>query len=348
MRNETTYKAYDAHCLSRPSGSNILTMPHLTSMQWDHEDQLISASNGTFTSYYVYDASGNRTRKVVEKGNVIEERFYVGDYEIYRKTTNGTLDLERETVHISDDQKRIAMIDNDGTTETIRYQIDNHLGSASLELDQNAATISYEEYHPFGTTSYRSGRSEAEVSLKRYKYVGKERDEETGLYYYGARYYAAWIGRFCSVDPQKEQRSWLNPYNYVQNNPINRIDPDGALDDEWDYNISTGETKKVSDKGGSETQYFNIKDDSGKLLTSVSTPGSDLSLNYNSFSIDGDFNANLNISGTNGIDDAKHKINYRQTASEENSFLFSPEMNYIGLGLSGGSIGTGTATTLGN
>ncbi|WP_320019761.1 hypothetical protein [Labilibaculum manganireducens] len=42
----------------------------------------------------------------------------------------------------------------------IRCQYDNHLGSASLELDESAGIISYEEYHPFGTTSYRSGRTE--------------------------------------------------------------------------------------------------------------------------------------------------------------------------------------------
>ncbi|MCK9220591.1 MAG: hypothetical protein M0P47_11150 [Bacteroidales bacterium] len=105
-----------------------------------------------------------------------------------------------------DDKKRIVY----NETETvgiyipdsvfrIRYQYDNHLGSACLELDTSANVISYEEYHPFGTTSYRSGRSVAEVSLKRYKYVGKERDEETGLYYFGARYYATWVGRFVSV-----------------------------------------------------------------------------------------------------------------------------------------------------
>ncbi|MDD2565075.1 MAG: RHS repeat-associated core domain-containing protein, partial [Salinivirgaceae bacterium] len=124
-------------------------------------------------------------------------------------------------------QKRIAQIDDDGATETIRYQYDNHLGSASLELDRNAAIISYEEYHPFGTTSYRSGRTETEVSLKRYKYVGKERDEETGLYYYGARYYAAWIGRWTAVDPLKEKYLHLSPYSYVANNPMKFIDPDG-------------------------------------------------------------------------------------------------------------------------
>ena len=54
---------------------------------------------------------------------------------------------------------------------TVRYQYDNHLGSASLELDAYANIISYKEYHPFGTTSYRSGRTETETSQKRYKYV---------------------------------------------------------------------------------------------------------------------------------------------------------------------------------
>lgn len=45
----------------------------------------------------------------------------------------------------------------------LRYQYDNHLGSACLELSDSGDIISYEEYHPFGTTSYRSGRSDIEV-----------------------------------------------------------------------------------------------------------------------------------------------------------------------------------------
>ncbi len=96
-----------------------------------------------------------------------------------------------------------------------------------MELNASAAIISYEEYHPFGTTSYRTGSSEAEVALKRYKYVGKERDEETGLYDYGARYYAAWLCRFVSVDPLQHEYPHYTPYQYAGNKPITYIDLDG-------------------------------------------------------------------------------------------------------------------------
>ncbi len=205
-------------------------------MTWHSSDMLRSAGNGTFTSYYSYNAAGDRVRKVVEKGNIREERLYLGNYERYRKYVNNILKTERQTLHIIDDRHRYTLIDRltidngitlSTATNSIRYQYDNHLGSASLELDQTAAIISYEEYHPFGTTSYRSGRTETEVSQKRYKYVGKERDEETGLYYYGARYYAAWLFRFVSVDPLQFKYPHYTPYQYAGNKPVSYIDLDG-------------------------------------------------------------------------------------------------------------------------
>ena len=226
----TDQYTYDAH-------GSMLSMPHLTSMDWDFADRLQVADLGSGgMAYYVYDAGGERIRKVIERNRgVKEERFYLGGWEVYRKSQGGTLELERETLHMMDDERRIVLVDSltvdnasvlTSPTQLIRYQFDNHLNSAGLELDETAAVISYEEYYPFGTTSYRSGRSNAEVALKRYRYVGKERDDETGLYYYGARYYASWLAQFVSVDPLKDDYPQLSPFNYADNNPISDLDID--------------------------------------------------------------------------------------------------------------------------
>lgn len=217
---------YDAH-------GNMVSMPHLDTIEWDYKGNLsktIRTGNG-YTANYRYDSQGNRVRKVYIHDNIIDERIYIGNYEIYRRKVSGTLDTERETSFVSDDQKRIAIVDTRNLPTpvevTIRYQYDNHLGSACLELDGSGDVISYEEYHPFGTTSYSAGRNDTETSLKRYKYIGKERDEETGLYYYGARYYAAWLCRFVSVDPLQFKYPHYTPYQYAGNKPISFIDLDG-------------------------------------------------------------------------------------------------------------------------
>jgi RHS repeat-associated protein len=227
----TPHYTYDAH-------GNITAMPHLASVSWDFTDRLQRVDlGGGGTAYYVYDMSGARVRKVIERnGGIKEDRLYLGECEVFRRTTNGAPELERQSLHVMDDERRIARVDTllveNGAalaqpTQTQRYQLDNHLGSATLELDHAAAMISYEEYHPFGTSSYRSGRNNAETAQKHYRYAAKERDEETGLYYYGARYYAAWLARFVSVDPLKDNYPFYTPYQYAGNKPINSIDLDG-------------------------------------------------------------------------------------------------------------------------
>ncbi len=134
--------------------------------------------------------------------------------------------------------------------------------SACLELDQTSQIISYEEYHPFGTTSYHSGRTETEVSLKRYKYVGKERDEETGLYYYGARYYAAWICRFVSVDPLQFEYPYYTPYQYAGNKPISYIDlvglEEAKKDNAKDRFVIISPPITASDQINSQTPQISI------------------------------------------------------------------------------------------
>ena len=223
---------YDAH-------GNSISMPHLTTMDWDFRDRLrhtaVSASGSiSQESWYVYDTNGQRVRKVVTKGNVTEERLYFGNVEIFRRHRNGTLELERETLHVTDDKRRIAMVDtptvkpgSSQEMQLIRYQYSNHLGTACLELDDAAKIISYEEYYAFGSTSYQGSDQSREIPAKRYRYTGKERDEESGFYYHGARYYAPWLMRWISCDPAGT-KDWLNVYAFVQNNPVILRDPKGT------------------------------------------------------------------------------------------------------------------------
>ncbi|MFV8753052.1 SpvB/TcaC N-terminal domain-containing protein [Nannocystaceae bacterium ST9] len=219
---------YDAH-------GNMTAMPHLASMVWNHDDELQEVTAGSETAYFQY-AGGNRTRKYVEKpGTTTEERIYLGNFEIYRKRISGDIDVERESLHISDGTGRILLIEtktiNEGDPVTTpvgiwRYQLSNHIGSASTEITEAGEVISYEEYHPYGTTAYRAVDSSIDVSAKRYRYTGMERDEETGLSYHTARYYASWLGRWAASDPIGIGDG-TNRYGYVQQNPIEQPDPNG-------------------------------------------------------------------------------------------------------------------------
>jgi RHS repeat-associated protein len=89
--------------------------------------------------------------------------------------------------------------------------------------------ISYEEFHPYGSSAYRMARSQAEAP-KRYRFTGKERDEESGLMYFGARYYAPWLCRWISCDPADidlRNPFSVNAYLYANSNPIVYTDTDG-------------------------------------------------------------------------------------------------------------------------
>lgn len=282
--------SYDAH-------GNMTSMPNLPVLSWDFKDQLHSSqqqvvNNGVGErTYYVYDASGQRVRKVTElaSGQPKDERIYLGGFELYRKygASGQTLVLQRETLHVMDDHKRIALVEtrtldvagNDpAPAQLIRYQLGNHLGSAAIEIDDQAQVISYEEFHPYGTTAYHAARSQAE-SAKRYRYTGKERDEETGLGYHGARYYASWLGRWVSCDPIGVGDG-LNIYAYVHDNPLSHIDPDGTFtkktyDDFLDKQIKAGEkevakdTKKLADskkeKAAADKRLADIAIEEAKL-----------------------------------------------------------------------------------
>jgi RHS repeat-associated protein len=220
------------------AAGNMTAMPHLAEMRWDFANRLAHVDReGGGHVYFAYDGGGERARKVYEHGGLVEERIYLGGFELYRKRRKGAAELafERETLHVMDGARRVAMVETttaDEDTPTFetasrtRYDLDNHLGSAVVEVDEAGEVITYEEYLPFGGTALRAGRRGGGLGPKRYRYTGKERDEETGFYYYGARYYAAWLGRWTAVDPLGIGAG-TSVYAYANGNPVIFVDPDG-------------------------------------------------------------------------------------------------------------------------
>jgi RHS repeat-associated protein len=227
-----------SHAYQYNAHGSMTAMPHLAAVEWDHADRMQSADlGGGGTVWFLYDAAGNRVRKirVNHSGSSTYERIYLGGYEIYREHVGIELRLDRQTLHVADDTGRICLVEtktvDDGDAVPLpanisRYQYGNHLGSVGMELDETGQLISYEEFHPYGTTAYRAANSAVDVSASRYRYTGKERDEETGLGHHGARYYASWFGRWTAADPAGMIDGTCR-YQYVRGNPVRHLDREG-------------------------------------------------------------------------------------------------------------------------
>lgn len=240
--NPANYTQYQHHA----KHGYLEELPHLEEIGWNFKEEVVLTTRQHCTNdnipvitYYQYDGSGQRIRKVTENQadaggtpTKKEERIYIAGYEIYQKHTGSHAGLERVSLSLMDAGHRFVMVEtrnnvDDGTEQQlIRYQLHNHLGSAALELDELARIISYEEYHPFGTTAYQAINKDIKSAAKRYRYTGMERDEETGLEYHSARYYLPWLGRWLSSDPGGIVDG-VNLYRYGRNNPVILCDPSG-------------------------------------------------------------------------------------------------------------------------
>ena len=123
-----------------------------------------------------------------------------------------------------DPQAGYGYIPNDTTKEETFFYHSDHLGSTSYITDDKANITQYDAYLPYGELLVDEHSSSEDLP---YKFNGKQFDEETGLYYYGARYMNPATSLFLNVDRFLEKYTSFTPYNYCGANPIGRIDLNG-------------------------------------------------------------------------------------------------------------------------
>ncbi|WP_454833896.1 RHS repeat domain-containing protein [Pseudomonas lini] len=235
-------ESQDTSITCDPNG-NSLALQSGQSLQWNARNQLIGVvlvkREGAPDDHerYCYDSSGQRLQKttVIQGASVThtQEVRYLPGLEIRIRAKER---LEVIAVRAGRGSVRcLHWIESQPSgipEDQLRYSLDDHLGSSSLELDGNAELISQESYFPFGGTAWAASRSEVEANYRTIRYSGKERDA-SGLYYYGQRYYAPWLQRWISPDPAGVVDG-LNLYCMVGNNPMRYTDKHGYNKEELD------------------------------------------------------------------------------------------------------------------
>jgi RHS repeat-associated protein len=212
---------------------NMISQNTERTYTWDHADRLTgftiqAGSRPSVEVRYLYGADGMRVKKWVRTNGTGggESTVYVDNIFEHHRWKESGVAKENNHLHVMDglDQpegenlRRIALLSRgdahpkDGGPD-VQYHVGDHLGSSSVVIGQSGIWVNREEYTPYGETSFGS------FARKRYRFTGKEHDEESDLYYYGARYYALAFARWVSCDPLADRES-LNPYQHSRSNPV--------------------------------------------------------------------------------------------------------------------------------
>uniref|UniRef100_UPI003D655F49 RHS repeat domain-containing protein n=1 Tax=Tenacibaculum halocynthiae TaxID=1254437 RepID=UPI003D655F49 len=229
----------------------------ITNITYNHLNLPTRVTIGGQNIDYVYDASGSKLRKTVS-GITTD---YAGNH-IYK---NGALEFFNHS-------EGYVKPDNTGKFDYV-YQYKDHLGNVRLSYTDNnkdgvitasSEIIEESNYYPFGLKhkGYNNiTNSLGNSTAQKFGYQGVELEEGLGLNLQEMdfRQYDPSLGKFIVIDPMAEERNWLTPYNFVQNNPILRVDPSGLLDDY--HTFSDGRILRL--KTNDTTDSFTYHDSNG-------------------------------------------------------------------------------------
>ncbi|TKB63260.1 MAG: hypothetical protein E8D47_13025, partial [Nitrospira sp.] len=192
--------------------ATVIDAGNTATYTWNARNQLVSLASPGFSSSFTYDSFGRRTGKTVQ--GTTTNYVYDGLNPVQEK--NGATVTANLLTGLGIDE---FFTRTDGVG--VRALLPDALGS-TVALGDNTGTLQTQyTYEPFGYTTQTG-----QANTNSYKYTGRE-DDGSGLYYYRARYYHPRLQRFIAEDPIGFAGGDINIYGFVQNDPMNDIDPLG-------------------------------------------------------------------------------------------------------------------------
>ncbi|HEX8104900.1 MAG TPA: toxin TcdB middle/N-terminal domain-containing protein [Solirubrobacteraceae bacterium] len=212
---------------------NLTALDGVDSIEWSYANQVRRVVAGAQTQYSLYDTRGNRVARIVESNDsqVVQKTVYVGALERCSRISGGVVveQVDRARI-VSSGPATVGVLETwsvgaapTGAT-TAWFQLSDLVDSAVVEVGDEGDVRHHEEYLPYGGTALAwSPHGEADMALKIRRHGARERDATSGLYDYGWRQYACWLGRWTSPDPTFDADG-LNLYAFAQCNPVTMTD----------------------------------------------------------------------------------------------------------------------------
>ncbi|MBL7994997.1 RHS repeat-associated core domain-containing protein, partial [bacterium] len=258
------YGDYSEKAITYDANGNIKTLTRSTAaaMVYAYDaskpNRLNSVSGGLVQSY-TYDNNGNMLRDGKNKigydyrnmpitdtllnGKIIRFAYDAGGQRIKYLRYSGATLLDSSKIFVLNGGKIVAeyirlsgawqvehyniygneLVGKLNSANQRYYNLTDHLGSVRVTLKEDGSIDSWSDYYPFG----KEARGSSTVNEPKEQFTGKERDYESGLDYFGARYYNSEVGRWMSVDPKSAKGPQYSPYLYTFDNPILMVDPNG-------------------------------------------------------------------------------------------------------------------------
>ena len=227
---------------------------------------MVVSQGGNYTKH-VYMGSQRITSKVSNSGIFSTSPVNTTDLQakLSQQTTKIKERFDSLGVQYSGLQQTGGLVSaSPATTADSYFYHPDHLGSSSLITSGSGDLVQHIQYVPFGEVFVEERNTTWSTP---YKFNGKEQDEETGLCYYGARYYDPRTSVWLSVDPLAEKYPNVGSYVYCVNNPVKYIDPDGK--DIAVLNLGTGTSQHlailIQNKEG-KWEYFSVNGDNVYLF----------------------------------------------------------------------------------